>query len=869
MSSFRPKSNPRRRRVLAGVAALGIAGSLAAGFLPGSPGGVSAEAPSASACGGHFNPLLAFCGDSASVSWAGGSIGTFAMGAHSGAAWGMPTSPNNTTGLGWCVDDTHVGVPLAAPYDLGIPAQWSADDQAKAAYIISHYGLDNMAVFQKLAVLPNGEWDRFGVPQPTWMRQMSVMLALRSVLTDPAHPANLIDINTASVNTGGTLNATEEAFVVAAAQEMVADATLAYAAPGAVNMSVVLDSPYTGAGTYGVSVTVTDAAGKPLPQYPVWPSATTGVTSVTPVYWRTPVEQFMNTATAQNIATMGGAWSLDYQQTFPNASISSDAGVAHFDVVLGAAPASLTFDTEADGGIVSRWGDNLNSQGNVTISTSDKRLANATINVGILPSPVIGTTATDTVDGDHIIGVGGSISDAVAYSGLTPGQQYTLVAKIMTQAGVDTGATASTTFTPTAADGTVNVGPIVVPANLNGTFVVFEELFLGTDTTAVPVAVHQDLTDTNQTFTTQAPTVGTTATDTADGDHIIGVGGSITDTVAYTGLIPGQQYTLVAKLMTQAGVDTGITASAAFTPTAAAGTVDVGPIVVPANLAGTFVVFEDLYFGTDTTVTPIGSHHDLTDTNQTVRTGILIGTVATDNLDGDHVVGTSGSVIDTVAYSGLTPGQQYTLVAKIMTQAGVDTGITANAKFTPSNPVGSVAVGPISIPANLAGTFVVFEDLYLGTDTTVPATAVHHDLTDTNQTFTTGVPTITTKVDQVDRKPGETNFDVGTVTGVDPAFVGRIVLNVYRDLPGDAITGAAVCASAPAHTITYDIAGNGDHASPVYTVAADEVPGVVYVHQESLVAPDGTVLATDTCGAPTELTTITKKSSGGDFGGTF
>ncbi|MFC6305822.1 VaFE repeat-containing surface-anchored protein, partial [Oerskovia jenensis] len=47
-----------------------------------------------------------------------------------------------------------------------------------------------------------------------------------------------------------------------------------------------------------------------------------------------------------------------------------------------------------------------------------------------------------------------------------------------------------------------------------------------------------------------APTVATTAVDKADGDHTLpATGGTITDTVTYTGLTPGTKYTLNGELM--------------------------------------------------------------------------------------------------------------------------------------------------------------------------------------------------------------------------------------------------------------------------------------------------------------------------------
>ncbi|WP_337110792.1 VaFE repeat-containing surface-anchored protein, partial [Prescottella equi] len=98
---------------------------------------------------------------------------------------------------------------------------------------------------------------------------------------------------------------------------------------------------------------------------------------------------------------------------------------------------------------------------------------------------------------------------------------------------------------------------------------------------------------------------------------------------------------------------------------------------------------------------------------------------------------TGGTVVDTVAYQGLTPGQTYDLTGEVRAApAGERTGITATASFTAESASGTTAV-TFEITADQATEYagqdlVVFE--YLTLDGA--AVAEHTDPTDQAQTFT-------------------------------------------------------------------------------------------------------------------------------------
>ena len=185
--------------------------------------------------------------------------------------------------------------------------------------------------------------------------------------------------------------------------------------------------------------------------------------------------------------------------------------------------------------------------------------------------------------------------------------------------------TASTTFTPETADGTVDVTFDVdaglVPAGT--TLVAFEEL----SREGVTVGTHADIADEGQTV--RSIDLATTATDAADGDHEVGKSATaeVVDRVAYTNLKVGQEYAVTGTLHVRdaEGNDAGpltdaegnaVTATATFTPETADGTVDVTFDVDLSDVAEgtTLVAFEEL---TREGVT-VGTHADIADEGQTV-----------------------------------------------------------------------------------------------------------------------------------------------------------------------------------------------------------------------------------------------------------
>ena len=412
--------------------------------------------------------------------------------------------------------------------------------------------------------------------------------------------------------------------------------------------------------------------------------------------------------------------------------------------------------------------------------------------------PSIGTTAT--IDGEKtaLPAQQVTITDTVSYTGLTVGQEYKLSGVLMDketgepllvgEGEEQTQVTAEATFTPSESSGTIEVlFTFDASALVNKSVVVFETLYSGEK----EVTSHTEIEDEGQTVSfAEGPKIGTTAT--VDGQHTAAPSGEVTivDEVAYSGLTPGETYQVSGILMDKA---TGepllvgeqqITAEVEFTPEAESGTVELTYTLDASALAGiSVVVFETLYQG-DVEVT---SHADINDKNQTVtfeEEKPKIGTTAT--VDGQHTAAPSGEVtiVDEVAYSGLTPSETYKVSGILMDKS---TGeplevngqqITAEVEFTPEAESGTVELTYTLDASALAGkSVVVFETLYQG-DVEVTS---HADINDENQTVTFVKP------DQI---------QIGTTAMVDGEKmaipVGEItltdVVSYYGLTPGETYT---------------------------------------------------------------------------------
>mgnify|MGYP001622943896 CR=1 FL=1 len=228
----------------------------------------------------------------------------------------------------------------------------------------------------------------------------------------------------------------------------------------------------------------------------------------------------------------------------------------------------------------------------------------------------------------------------------------------------------------------------------------------------------------------------------------------LVDTVSYSGLQIGKEYTVSGILMDKA---TGkpfldfdgheVKAETTFTPESRDGTVDVIFKFNSLNikLDTDVVVFETLYReGMELT-----THADIDDEGQTVKIRVPeIGTTATSE-DG-HRVDPLGEVkiTDEVSYKNLKPGKEYTVSGVLMDKTTGDVFLDAAGNeirsevvFTPEEPTGTVTVEFTFDASDLHGTqIVVFEHLYY--DGLLLAT--HAELEDEGQTVEIKNPKIST-----------------------------------------------------------------------------------------------------------------------------
>ena len=272
----------------------------------------------------------------------------------------------------------------------------------------------------------------------------------------------------------------------------------------------------------------------------------------------------------------------------------------------------------------------------------------------------------------------------------------------------------------------------------------------------VEVGRHHDIDDEGQTV--YIPEIHTTATDQKTGiNHTESEEqATIVDTVLYSHLLPGKEYTVKGTLMNK---ETGeailingeeVTAETTFTAEKSEGSVDVIFTFDASAIAPTTVVaFEHLeYKGID-----IAVHADIEDEDQTVYIP-EIGTTALGQDTEDHIekAKEDAVIVDTVEYKGLEVGREYTmtgtLVDKETGEAITDAEgneITTSEIFVAEEKDGSIDITFKFDASALAGkSLVAFETLY----TEGKEVAIHADLEDEGQTIR--IPEIhTTATDKV------------------------------------------------------------------------------------------------------------------------
>ena len=457
--------------------------------------------------------------------------------------------------------------------------------------------------------------------------------------------------------------------------------------------------------------------------------------------------------------------------------------------------------------------ESLERGGNVLATHEDIGDVNQTVTV---TAPAISTSARDGIDGDKDVVVDDvtTVIDTVEYRNLVPGKEYTLNGKLHSKSNGkplmvgDKPVTGQTVFTPEKADGKVEVTFTFDSRDLEDKtdIVVFESLVRsGTE-----IASHADIDDENQTVTVTHPEIGTTAVDGADGDKNVITDDTteVIDTVEYTGLIPGKEYTLKGTLHVKVTDEEGnisekplevdgkpVTAETTFTPEKADGKVDVvfhfNSLTIPHDTE--IVAFESL----EKNGVEIASHADIKDKAQTVTVKHpFITTSALDGIDGDKNIVTDDEtvIVDTVKYSGLIPGKEYTLKGSMQVKKSDEDGnltaeplevdgkpVTAETTFTPETASGEVEVTFTFDSRAIADKtdIVVFESL----ERTGVEIASHADIEDGKQTTTVTRPQIGTTA--LDGHDGDKNVVTdGKTTVIDTVEYKNVIPGKTYTLKG-------------------------------------------------------------------------------------
>lgn len=242
----------------------------------------------------------------------------------------------------------------------------------------------------------------------------------------------------------------------------------------------------------------------------------------------------------------------------------------------------------------------------------------------VAEEPEIRTSAGERED--NLADVGATIVDTVSYSGLTPGETYTLKATTLDAAeNADADPedylllpnTGETEFTASkTGEGRVDV-EIEITESADE-LVVFETLL---DADGEIVAEHRDIADKSQTVKrSPGGKVSIRTSASLDTDNVIQSGAQVSDQVTYEGLTAGKVYRLESRLMcTEDGEDTGAEKTTEFTADAASGTVTVTAIEVTDPDCMTQTVFQKLYEASSGAL--VGAHEDINDAAQTVGSG--------------------------------------------------------------------------------------------------------------------------------------------------------------------------------------------------------------------------------------------------------
>ena len=477
--------------------------------------------------------------------------------------------------------------------------------------------------------------------------------------------------------------------------------------------------------------------------------------------------------------------------------------------------------------------------------TTDKPIEKVT-----QPTPEIGTTLKDdqglkTVDAKPI-----TLVDTVSYKNLKPGTEYTVSGRLMdkeTGNELSPAVTATTKFTPTSANGTVDIKFTLDASKLGGKKVVaFEKVSEG----ATEVAAHEDINDEGQTVTVKKPvpnpSIGTTLKDDQGAKEVEPKQITLVDTVKYTNLIVGKEYEVSGRLMdkeTNKELSPAVTATTKFTATQADGTVDIKFTLDASKLAGKRIVaFEKV----SESGKVVASHEDINDEGQTVvvkTPNPSIGTTLKDDQGAKEVEPKQITLVDTVKYTNLIVGKEYEVSGRLMdkeTGKELSPAVTATTKFTATQSNGSIDIKFTLDASRLAGKRIVaFEKVSQGGK----VVASHEDINDEDQTVKVKSPNPSIGTTLKDDK-GAKEVEPKQVTLVDTVKYTNLIVGKEYEVSGrlmDKETGKELSPAVTATTKFTATQSNGS-IDIKFTLDASKLAGKKVVAFEK-VSESGKVVA--------------------------
>ena len=464
--------------------------------------------------------------------------------------------------------------------------------------------------------------------------------------------------------------------------------------------------------------------------------------------------------------------------------------------------------------------------------------------------PKIGTTAVygDVDYNEGMASESVTIKDTVSYTNLTVGKEYELVGVLMDKStgtaltvgnttnatddeAVSNNVTSSVKFTPTEANGSVDVTFTFDASALAGkSVVVFETL---NNANGIKVAEHNDLDDDNQTI--HFPKIGTTLVDGETKLHETEAKSEVvlTDTVKYENLTVGKTYTMSGVLVDKATGERieGATASTTFTPTEPNGVVEVEFKVDASAMAGKTVVAFEALLREDREV---AVHADINDEDQSVHFADVTTVLTENGSDKKELyVSDSMNLVDVISYKNLMVGHKYRIVGTLMDKSNNEpvkdaqgNAVTSTVEFIATATDGSVDMPFEFNAAAYAGKeLVAYQTLYVLDGDKAVTLCVANDIDNADETIKVLKPSIGTQA--ASAKTGTQMLEIGDqVTVVDTVKFENLNPGTTYTIKGilmDKSTGKAYAG----------VVATADEAKPVSTNdSADIKADVIEVTKE-------------------------------------